>query len=167
MTVNEAKIRIEKELAEMAAGFGNASALVKYDVQISENEIEGAPTDVTYIFGSLSLGAEDAPEEDRLYLPLDAELDDDDNIDEAKFEENLADFKAKVEPIRDRLSASENPREELATIIAEFDREMDEKYRAEIERLNAVAKKNLIWAGIVAAVAVVGAIIIMVADKLA
>ena len=100
MTVNEAKIRIENALAEMAEGFGKAQYLVKCDVQISENEIDGAPVDVTYIFGSLSLGKEDAPEDDRLYLPLDAELDDNDIVDEARFEENLAAFKSRVSPIR-------------------------------------------------------------------
>lgn len=166
MTVNEAKIRIENALAEMAEGFGKAQYLVKCDVQISENEIDGAPVDVTYIFGSLSLGKEDAPEDDRLYLPLDAELDDNDIVDEARFEENLAAFKSRVSPIRERLSIAENPEAELAAIIAEFDREMEEKYQQELEKLNKVARKNLIIAGIAAAVMVVIAIVIMVADKL-
>ena len=43
---------------------------------------------------------------------------------------------------------------------------MEEKYQQELEKLNKVARKNLIIAGIAAAVMVVIAIVIMVADKL-
>ena len=63
--------------------------------------------------------------------------------------------------------ASENYNDEIKKIIEEFDREMDEKYRAEMERLNRVAKRNLTIAGIAAAAAVVVAIIVLVAEKLA
>ena len=44
---------------------------------------------------------------------------------------------------------------------------MDEKYQAELERLNRVAKRNLTVAAIAAVAAAVIALIILVADKLA
>ena len=69
--------------------------------------------------------------------------------------------------IRDRVLASENYNEEVKLIIEEFDREMDEKYRQEMERLNRVAKRNLTIAGVAAAIAVVVAIVVLVAEKLA
>lgn len=166
MTVNEVKIKIENALAEIASDFGNAQHLVKYDIQVSENEIDGAPVDITYVFGSLSLGKDGDSEDDRLYLPLDAELDDNDNVDEAKFEENLAAFKARVLPIKERLATSEDPEAELTAIIEEFDRDLEEKYMQEIEQINRAAKKNLIRAGIMAAVMVVIAVIVMVIDKI-
>lgn len=165
MTVNETKQRIENELKAVADSFGDASALVKYGIEIDINNIEGAPEDVTYIFGSLSIGPEGAEDDDRLYLPLDAELDDDDNVDEEKFNENLEKFKAKVTDIRDRILASSDYNTEVKAIIADFDREMDEKYREEIERLNKVAKKNLIIAAIATVAAAIIATAILVIDK--
>ena len=167
MTVQETKQRIEKELADVAASFGEASKLVKYDVDVEVNHIEGAEEDVTCVLGSLSIGPEGSSDDDRLYLPLDAELDDDDIIEEAKFEESLAKFKERAAVIKDRILAAEDHNKEVVAIIEDFDREMDEKYRAELERLNKVAKRNLTIAAIAAGVALVIALIVLVADKLA
>ena len=44
---------------------------------------------------------------------------------------------------------------------------MDEKYRAELERLNNIAKRNLIIAAAATAAAAVIALIVLVATKLA
>lgn len=167
MTVLETKKRIEEELAAVKESFGEASSLVNCSVEVEVNHIEGAEEDITYVFGSLSIGPEGSEENDRLYLPLDAELDDDDIVDEKQFEESLAQFKEKALAIRDRVLASENYNEEVKLIIEEFDREMDEKYRQEMERLNRVAKRNLTIAGVAAAIAVVVAIVVLVAEKLA
>lgn len=167
MTVNETKQRIENELKAVAESFREASSLVKYSVEVDVNPIEGAAEDITYVFGSLSIGPEGAKDDDRLYLPLDAELDDDDNVDDEKFEKNLEKFQAKVSNIRDRLLASDDYNAEVKAIIEDFDREMDEKYREEIERLNKIAKRNLIIASVATAAAAVIAVVILVIDKLA
>ena len=167
MTVNETKQRIENELKAVAESFGSASALVKYSVEIGVNHIDGAHDDITYVFGSLAIGPEGANEEDTLYLPLDAELDDDDNVDEERFERNLAKFHEKVAVIRERLLTSSDHNNEVKAIIEDFDREMDEKYRAEIEKLNRIARRNLLIAAAATAAAAVIAIAILVIDKLA
>ena len=167
MTVNETKVRIETALGEIADSFGKAADYVSYSVQIEENKIEGATTDITYIFGSFAIGKPGADENDKLYLPLDAELDDDDNVDAEQLEKNIEDFKATVAPIRDRLLSADDLDAEVEAIIAEFDRDMEEKYQAEIERLNRVAKKNLITAALAAAAMLVIATIILVIDKIA
>ncbi len=167
MTVNETRVRIENELKAVAESFGEASSLVKYDVDVEVNVIEGAPEDITSVLGSLSIGPAGSEDEDRLYLPLDAELDDDDIVNEELFLENLKSFKAKAESIRDRILASEDYDAEVKAIIEEFDREMDEKYREELERINRVAKRNLTIAAVAAVAAAVVAIIVLVADKLA
>jgi hypothetical protein len=167
MTVLETKQRIEKELAAVKESFGEASSLVKYSVEVEVNHIEGAEEDITYVFGSLSIGPEGSGDEDRLYLPLDAELDDNDIVDEEQFERSLAQFKEKTASIRERILSAKDYNEEAKLVIEDFDREMDEMYRAEMERLNRVAKKNLIIAGVAAAIAVAVAIIVLVAEKLA
>ena len=167
MTVNETKARIEAELAKIKESFGDAADYVSYDVQIGENEIEGAVTDITYIFGSFAIGKKDAPEEDKLYLPLDADLDDDDNVDEAEFEKNLEAFKERVEAIRAKLLGADDYDSAVDAIIADFDREIDEKYHAELERLNKVAKRNLVLAAAATAVMAIVAIVILVIDKIA
>ena len=166
MTVLETKQRIESELKAVAESFSNAASLVSYCIEIEVNQIDGAPEDITYVFGSLSIGPEGAEENDKLYLPLDAELDDDDIVDADKFEESLAKFKERAFAIRDRILASDDYNAEVKAIIKDFDNEMDEKYRNEIEKLNATAKKNLIIAAVVAAIASVVAIAILVIDKI-
>lgn len=166
MTVNETKLRIENELIAAKESFGEAASLVTYAVEVDVNEIEGAREDITFIFGSLSIGPEGAEENDRLFLPLDAELDDDDNVDEESFNKSVETFKARVEKIRDRLLGAEDYTSEIKAIIEDFDREMDEKYQAELDRLNKIAKRNLTIAAIAAAGAAVLAIIILVIDKL-
>ncbi len=166
MTVKETKQRIENELQLMAESFGNAAYLVKYDVDVEVNLLEDATEDVTSVFGSLSIGPEGAENDDRLFLPLDAELDEDDNVDEKQFEENLEKFKAKAIDIRNRILASNDYNAEVKAIIDDFDREMDEKYREEIERLNKVAKRNLVIASIATAAAAIIAVVILVIDKL-
>jgi uncharacterized protein YukE len=166
MTVNQTKERIEKELLEVKNSFGEASYLVNCSVEVEENNIEGAPVDVTAIFGSLSIGLDGAEENDRLYLPLDAELDDDDNVDEATFEKNLESFKSKVNEIRDRILASDDYDSEVKAVIADFDRDMEEKYQAELERLNRAAKKHLTVAAVATAVCAVIAILILAISRL-
>lgn len=167
MTVNETKQRIENELKAVVESFGAAASLVNYSVEVDVNPIDGAHDDITYVFGSLSIGPEGAEENDKLYLPLDAELDDDDNVDEEKFEKNLAKFRERVSDIRDRLLASNDYNAEVKAIIEDFDREMDEKYREELEKLNRIAKRNLTIAAAASAAALVIAIIVLVIDKLA
>ena len=46
-------------------------------------------------------------------------------------------------------------------------RSMEAKYQAEMERINSVAKRNLIIAGVATAIAAVVAIAVLVAEKLA
>ena len=167
MTVIEAKERIENELKAAAESFGPAASLVKYDVDVEVNHIEGAPVDVTSVLGSLSIGPEGAEGNERLYLPLDVELDDDDIIDEAAFEENLVKFKEIVSSMKDRVLASDDYNSEISAIIEEFDNEMDEKYRQEIERLNKTAKRNLIIAAVATAIAGLAAVAILVFNKVA
>ena len=166
MTVNQTKERIEAELLAVKESFGDAAVFVNCSVEVEENNIEGAHTDITAVFGSLSIGPEGATDDDKLYLPLDAELDDDDNVDEEMFEKHLVVFKERVAAIRDRVLASNDYNSEIQAIIADFDREMEEKYQAELERLNKVAKRNLTIAAFASAVAVVITILILALNKI-
>ena len=43
MTVNEARERIENELKAVTESFGDAKSLVKYNIDVEVNVIEGAP----------------------------------------------------------------------------------------------------------------------------
>lgn len=167
MTVIETKEKIETELKAVVESFGEASSLVSYSIEIDVNHIEGEEHDITSVFGSLSIGPADAEEDEKLYLPLDAELTDDDLVEEELFEKTLAQFKARVATIRERVLASDDYTKEIKAIIEEFDSEMEAKYQAEMERINSVAKRNLIIAGVATAIAAVVAIAVLVAEKLA
>ena len=167
MTVNEIRERIKNELIAAKESFGEASSIVDYIVDVEENNIEGAPVDVTCVFGSLTFGTPDASEDDKLYLPLDAELNDDDTVDDEAFEKSLELFKERVNDIRERVLASSDYEAEIKAVIADFDRDMEEKYLAEVERLNKIAKRNLAIAGIATAAAAVLAAVILILQKLA
>ena len=166
MTVLETKQKIESELKAAAESFGAASSLVDYSVEVEVNQIDGAPEDITCIFGSFSIGPEGSDVNDRLYLPLDAELNDDDIVDEESFNENLAKFHEKVSAMRDKVLASNDYNATVKAIIEKFDQEMDELYNAEIKKLETTAKKNLTIAAIGVAIAAVMAALILLADKL-
>ena len=166
MTVSEVKVRIENELEAIKESFGDAASFVKYSVEVSENNIDDAPVDITSIFGSFSIGPMDSSEDGRLYLPLDVELDDDDNVNEENFEKNLEGFKESISKIRERVLAAEDYDAEIKAIIREFDAKMEEDYKAELERLNRLAKRNLIAASLAVAAVGIIAIVILVAQKL-
>ena len=166
MNVNETKLIIENELKAAKESFGEASSLVEYSLDVEVNTIEGASDDITCVLGSLSIGPEGSTDDDRLFLPLDAELDDDDNVNSERLYKSIEIFKAKVKEIRDRILASNDYSAEAKAVIEDFDRELDEKYRAEIDKLNKVAKRNLIYAAIAAAAAAVTAILVLVLDKI-
>ena len=154
MTVLETRERIEKELIAAKESFGEASSLVSYSID-------------TYVFGSLAFGAPDAEEDDKLYLPLDAELNDDDTVDEESFESALTVFNERVSEIRERVLASDDYVAEIQAIIADFDRDMEEKYLAEVERLAKIRKKELLLATGAIAAAAVFALAIFIISKLA
>ena len=167
MTVLETRERIEKELIAAKESFGEASSLVSYSIDIDVNLIEGAPEDITYVFGSLAFGAPDADENDKLYLPLDAELSDDDTVDAEGFEKTLEVFHERVNEIRERVLASDDYAAEIQAIIADFDHEMEEKYLAEMERLRRAAKRDLLIATGAMLAALVFAAAIFIIKKLA
>lgn len=167
MTVLETKEKIEKELLAAKESFGEASYLVNHTVDVEVNHIEGAPVDVTYVFGSLSFGAPDASEDDRLYLPLDVELNDDDTVNEESFEENVALFNKRVGEIRERILASSDYEAEVKAIIEDFDRAVEEEYQREVERRRRAAKRDLLIATGAIAVAAVLALAIFIIQRLA
>lgn len=154
MTVLETRERIEKELSAAKESFGEASSLVSYSID-------------TYIFGSLAFGAPDAEEDDKLYLPLDAELNDDDTVNEESFENSLAIFNERVSEIRERVLASDDYAAEIQAIIADFDRDIEEKYLAEVERLAKLRKRDLLIATGAMLAALVFAMAIFLIKKLA
>lgn len=154
MTVLETRERIEKELIAAKESFGEASSLVSYSID-------------TYIFGSLAFGAPDAEEDDKLYLPLDAELNDDDTVNEESFENSLAIFNERVSEIRERVLASDDYAAEIQAIIADFDRDIEEKYLAEVERLAKLRKRDLLIATGAMLAALVFAMAIFLIKKLA
>ena len=167
MTVTETRKRIEEELIAAKESFGEASELVSYTTDALVNGDENALENMPYVFGSLSIAPEGAEEDDKLYLPLDAEINDNDTVDEAAFETSVKVFRERVASIRERVLASDDYNEAVKAVIADFDREMEEKYMAEMEKLNKIAKRNLIIAAVATAAAAVFAAVIILIQRLA
>lgn len=167
MTVIETKERIEQALITAKEAFGEAKDRVDYSVDVEVNSIEGAEDDITCVIGTLSIGPANATEDDKLYLPLDAWVSEDATVNGEAFEENLETFTARVDAIRERVLASDDYDAEISAVIADFDREIEEKYQAELEKLNKIAKRNLIIAAVATAATAVFAAVIILLQRLA
>ncbi len=166
MTAKETQVRIESELAEIAAAFGDASDIVRCEVEVDKNKIAGKKSEITSILGALSFGTTEMNDDDRLYIPIDVELEDNETVNEERFEKNLAAFKEKIAEIRDRVLSSSDYDGEIIAIIDEFDKDAEARYRAEMDALNRASRNRLIAAASAAALIGIIAAIFMVIQKI-
>lgn len=143
MTINEAKIRLDEEMKYADSLLSDIDG-IKYYARVDETtRDDDGEVRTVFLFGAIMLATPEMEDEDRVYLSLDAEIDINDNIDTATFEADAAKLRARLEKIRERLLSAEDKAAEIAAIGKDIDREIDEEYRAEIERLNASTKHNL------------------------
>lgn len=152
MTTNELRNRINEELAHADALLRDIDGIV-YSATLEE-------TDRTaYMFGVVMIGTEGMADGDRIYLSLEGEIDINDVVNEEKLASDAAAFRERIEGIAARLAAADDKGAEILAIGGEMDRELDERYQAELDRLNATTKSNLrvalTAAGVLVAVAAI------------
>lgn len=152
MTINGLRDRINGELAHADELLRDIDGIV-YSATLEE-------TDRTaYMFGVVMIGTEGMADGDRIYLSLEGEIDINDEVNEEKLNSDAAAFRERLEGICARLAAADDKGAEILAIGGEMDRELDERYQAELDRLNATTKSNLrvalTAAGVLVAVAVI------------
>lgn len=142
MTIENAKKLIESELVAAAELFRDTAIVTDYCVEDTKNETdEGAET--VDLFGVISLRTQGGDESGALFVPLNAELDSYGEVDEARLNESISGFRAKMEDYCKRLKEAPNVNEAMAELNREIDEELDRNYREQLARLDAATKKNL------------------------
>lgn len=156
MTIAELKNRILEELSH-ADELLSAIEGIEYTAKLEETDRSA------YMFGVVMIGTEGMKDEDRVYLSLEGDIDINDVVDGEKLEADARDFRERLEKIAARLSSAEDKGAEILAIGAEIDKELDEKYQAELDRLNAVTKSNLkVALGAAAVLVIVAAVCIII-----
>ncbi len=152
MTIEGLRNKIKEELSHAEELLRNIDGIV-YSATLEE-------TDRTaYMFGVVMIGTEGMADGDKIYLSLEGEIDINDVVNEEKLAADATAFRERIEGICARLAAAEDKGAEILAIGGEMDRELDERYQAELDRLNATTKSNLrvalTAAGVLVAVAAI------------
>lgn len=164
MTINEAQVKIEKELKRCSSLFAGSNVNVKYDIHSSLNETPTG-TETLCLFGVIELSCEGVADDDKLLMSLDTDIKTDGSVDADSLEDRSAILYNKLGLIKERLDAASDKAEELRLISKEVDDSLDEEYKRRLEALNANTRKTLITAAIGAAVLlVIGAICIIIGN---
>ena len=156
MTVNELKIALNGEM-EWAKELLSDIDGIEYTA-----EVEGAE-ESSYTFGVVMLGTEEMTEDERIYISLEADINDDDTVDEADFNEQVQAFRTGLCDIAALLRGSDDKRTALLEIGSKIDEELDRAYAAEMEKINReTSERHWIAIGATAVILIVAAVCIAV-----
>ena len=167
MTIIEARARLEEEMRhaeEMLSGIDGV--ICEARVEETSHTDDNGEESVAFLFGAVMLCAEGAQDKDKMYLSVNTEIDIDGNVDEDKLDVEASALRARLAPMRERLIAAEDKAAEIEAIGKEIDAELDERYRAEVERLNASTKNNLKVAIMGCAVMAIIALVCILIERL-
>ncbi len=168
MTVIEARTRLDEEMKRAEEALSGIPGVVcEARVEETSHTDDNGEVSVAYLFGAVMLCAEGSLDKDKLYLSVNAEIDIDGNVNGERLEEEASALREKLDPMRERLLAAEDKAAEIEAIGKEIDAEIDERFREEVERLNASTKHNLIVAAIGCAVMLFVALVCILAERLA
>ena len=143
MKLNELKEIFDKELGAAKEKLEALGLTALPTVEVQENALEGGESEVVSVLATLAVSAEGLSEEDLLYICMSEDPDEAGEFDGERCEEDVRDFRAHVELLAERAGSTENKAEAVRAVCREIDREVAEKYQAELDKMNASVKKNL------------------------
>ena len=111
-------------------------------LEVEKNELEGGGIEIISVLATLAVSAEGLSEEDTLYICMSEEPTEYD-FDSESCEESVREFRNHVDLLIELAEASEDKAEALRKVCRRIDREIEEKYQAEIDKTNEAVKKNL------------------------
>ena len=155
MTVNELREGINAELSYAEGLLKDIDGII-YSAKLEETDRSA------YMFGVVMIGTEGMEDGDKVFLSLEGEIDINDVVDGEKFNKDAASFRERISAICERLSSAEDKAAEIIAIGKEIDKELDDRYQAEIDRPNASTKSNLTVALMAAGVLIVVAAICII-----
>ncbi|MBQ2793916.1 MAG: hypothetical protein IJF05_04385 [Clostridia bacterium] len=154
MTVNELKIALEGEMQwarELLSGIEG----IEYSAEVEGSE------ESSYTFGAVMLGTEGMSDEDRIYISLEVDINDDDTVDKEELDGQIESFRENLSEIAAALKDSEDKTATILEVGKRIDAELDAAYAAELERINRETSDRLwIAIGATAVILVVAAICI-------
>ena len=142
MKVNEAKERIEVALGAAETALSGLGANITSELEVTGNELDGGEVDVLMLLGSLAISADGLTENDTYYDSIDVKVTDDE-VNDALLENAISAFTERVVNIKMKLSASKNVAETIKAMGQAVDRELEMKYREEMEREHKAVKRDL------------------------
>ena len=142
MKVNEAKERIEVALRAAETALSGLGANISSELEVTGNELDGGEVDVLMLLGSLAISADGLTENDTYYDSIDVKVTDDE-VNDALLENAISAFTERVVNIKMKLAAAENVAEAIKAMGQAVDRELETKYREEMEREHKAVKRDL------------------------
>ena len=164
MTLNEVKALFEEELEAAKAKLEATGFIAIPSIEVEENELEEGGSEVVSVLATLAVSADGLSEDDVLYICMSEDPKTDGEFDGESCQADVDDFRAHVELVVSRAEETDDKAEAVRQVCREIDREIAEKYQAEVDKMNAAVKKNLKTA-IIATVALLAVAAICIVIK--
>ena len=136
MTISELKSRLNEEMEWAKELFSDIDG-----IEFSAH-VEGAE-DSSYTFGVVMIGAPGMSDEERIYVSLEADIDQDDNVDGEDFVDQAESFRIGLSDIAAALRASEDKAATLSEIGKSIDEKLDEAYAEELAKIDRESSERL------------------------
>ena len=104
--------------------------------------VEGAE-DSSYTFGVVMIGAPGMSDDERIYISLETDINDDDTVNKEDLDEQAESFRIGLSDIAAALRASEDKAATLSEIGTKIDEKLDEAYAEELAKIDRESSERL------------------------
>ena len=143
MTISELKVRLNKEMEWATELFSDIEG-----IEFSAH-VEGAE-DSSYTFGVVMIGAPGMSDDERIYISLETDINDDDTVNKKDLDEQAESFRIGLSDIAAALRASEDKAATLSEIGTKIDEKLDEAYAEEHTNVKNLSSVGCIIVKIIA-----------------
>ena len=136
MTISELKVRLNEEMEWATELFSDIEG-----IEFSAH-VEGAE-DSSYTFGVVMIGAPGMSDDERIYISLETDINDDDTVNKKDLDEQAESFRIGLSDIAAALRASEDKAATLSEIGTKIDEKLDEAYAEELAKIDRESSERL------------------------
>lgn len=136
MTISELKVRLNEEMEWATELFSDIEG-----IEFSAH-VEGAE-DSSYTFGVVMIGAPGMSDDERIYISLETDINDDDTVNKEDLDEQAESFRIGLSDIAAALRASEDKAATLSEIGTKIDEKLDEAYAEELAKIDRESSERL------------------------
>ena len=136
MTISELKVRLNEEMEWATELFSDIEG-----IEFSAH-VEGAE-DSSYTFGVVMIGVPGMSDDERIYISLETDINDDDTVNKEDLDEQAESFRIGLSDIAAALRASEDKAATLSEIGTKIDEKLDEAYAEELAKIDRESSERL------------------------